>query len=73
MSKRVFQLIRAGEQAFEFEVMIYGGTLGDRRPLLIFHSRHKVKEMVTKELLLVVNGPLTDFVKLELVSQKSRR
>lgn len=38
MSERVFQLIRTGEQAFEFEVMIYGGALGSRRPLLIFHS-----------------------------------
>ena len=38
MSERPFQLIRTGEQAFEFEVMIYGGALGGRRPLLIFHS-----------------------------------
>jgi len=38
MSQRPFQLIRIGEQAFEFEVMIYGGALGGRRPLLIFHS-----------------------------------
>lgn len=38
MSARSFQLIRTGEEAFEFEVMIHGGTLSSRRPLLIFHS-----------------------------------
>ncbi|NQY39420.1 MAG: hypothetical protein HRT80_04900 [Henriciella sp.] len=38
MSERPFQLIRTGEEAFEFEVMIYGGALTSRRPLLIFHS-----------------------------------
>ena len=38
MSERPFQLIRTGEAAFEFEVMIYGGALTSRRPLLIFHS-----------------------------------
>lgn len=38
MKERVFQLVRAGDEAFEFEVMIYGGALTTRRPLLIFHS-----------------------------------
>lgn len=38
MNERTFQLIRTGEAAFEFEVMIYGGELTTRRPLVIFHS-----------------------------------
>ena len=38
MSERPFQLIRTGEEAFEFEVMIHGGASNSRRPLLIFHS-----------------------------------
>lgn len=38
MTERQFQLIQTGEEAFEFEVMIYGGALTFRRPLLIFHS-----------------------------------
>ncbi len=38
MNERTFQLVRAGEEAFEFEVMIYGGELTTRRPLLVFHS-----------------------------------
>jgi len=38
MIPRSFQLIPVGEEAFEFEVMIYRDTLGDRQPLFILHS-----------------------------------
>lgn len=38
MFDRKFQLIRAGENGYTLEVMIYGGSLRDMRTLLIFHS-----------------------------------
>ena len=38
MAGRDFEIIRVGQRAFEFEVMIYGGALSDRQPLLILHS-----------------------------------
>lgn len=38
MQERSFQLVRAGEEKFEFELMIYGGRLTDRQPLLMVHS-----------------------------------
>jgi hypothetical protein len=38
MPARSFQIIRVGEAAFEFEVMIYGGKRSQLRPLLICHS-----------------------------------
>ena len=38
MTQRTFQNVRVGEQAFQFDVMIYGGTRNDRQPLLILHS-----------------------------------
>lgn len=38
MSERSFQTIKVGEHAFAFDVMIYGGEIGQKQPLLIFHS-----------------------------------
>jgi hypothetical protein len=38
MAGRDFEIIRVGQRAFEFEVMIHGGALSDRQPLLILHS-----------------------------------
>ncbi len=38
MSERSFQTIKVGEEAFEFEVMLYGDDQVSRQPLLIFHS-----------------------------------
>lgn len=38
MSERTFQIVRAGENAFQFEVMVYGGALNTLRPLFITHS-----------------------------------
>lgn len=38
MQERSFQLVRAGEEKFEFDLMIYGGQASDRRPLIFVHS-----------------------------------
>lgn len=38
MARHDFEIIRVGQRAFEFEVMIHGGALSDRQPLLILHS-----------------------------------
>lgn len=38
MDGRSFQTIKVGEHAFAFDVMIYGGDVGQKQPLLIFHS-----------------------------------
>jgi len=38
MIPRSYQLIPVGEDAFEFEVMIYRDALSDRQPLLVLHS-----------------------------------
>ena len=38
MGSRQYQLVRTGENAFEFEVMIHRGELTRLQPLLIFHS-----------------------------------
>ena len=38
MRAREFHIERAGERAFEFEIMIYGGDLTARQPLLILNS-----------------------------------
>ncbi|NQY98488.1 MAG: hypothetical protein HRT82_15155 [Henriciella sp.] len=38
MDARSFQTIKVGEQAFAFDVMVYGGDVGQKQPLLIFHS-----------------------------------
>ncbi len=38
MNERSFQTIKVGERAFAFDVMIYGGEIGQKQPLLIFHS-----------------------------------
>lgn len=38
MFDRKFQLIRVSENAYTFEVMVYGGSLRDMQTLLIFHS-----------------------------------
>lgn len=38
MSERSFQTIKVGERAFAFDVMIFGGEIGQKQPLLIFHS-----------------------------------
>lgn len=38
MQERSFQLVRAGEEKFEFDLMIYGGQVADLRPLLFVHS-----------------------------------
>jgi pimeloyl-ACP methyl ester carboxylesterase len=38
MTARSYQLIPVGEQAFEFEVMIYRDELSDRQPLFVLHS-----------------------------------
>lgn len=38
MSERSFQTIKVGERAFAFDTMIYGGAVGQKQPLLIFHS-----------------------------------
>ncbi len=38
MIPRSFQRISVGENAFEFEVMIYRDALADRQPLLVLHS-----------------------------------
>jgi len=38
MDQRAFQTIKVGDQAFELDVMIYGGERVSKRPLLILHS-----------------------------------
>ena len=38
MLARQFHVIRTGKEAFEFEVMLYGGVRCNLRPLLIIHS-----------------------------------
>lgn len=38
LPSRSFNLVRVGEAAFEFDVMIYGGKRSHLRPLLICHS-----------------------------------
>lgn len=38
MTGRDFKIIRVGARVFELEVMIYGGVVSDRQPLLILHS-----------------------------------
>ena len=38
MNERSFQTIKVGERAFTFDVMIYGGEIGQKQPLLIVHS-----------------------------------
>lgn len=38
MIARTFRTVQVGEQGFRFDVMIYGGELTDRQPLLILHS-----------------------------------
>lgn len=38
MTGRDYEIIRVGQRVFEHEVMIYGGQLCDRQPLLILHS-----------------------------------